>query len=285
MINESMPKKILIIEDEESLVDLYRLKFEQEGFSVVTSSDGPAGLEAARKELPDLILLDILLPGMDGYQVLESLKKDENTKELDVFFLSNLVQNGEIKKGIEAGAKQYLIKSSLTPSQLVEKVKNYFNLDSAGQEANKLSGGSASAQPEPAIQAGGKTYKILLVEDNEQLIEMYLHQFIKQGLSVEVAKNGAWGLKLAKKIKFDAIILDMVMPALDGYGAIKKLREEMDTESIPIVILSNSAQDKDIEKAKRAGASAYFLKSSITPTQITKEIFKLLKQQNNDNSK
>ncbi len=277
-----MARKILIIEDEENLAELYQLKFEQEGFIVFTSENGREGIEIAKQEQPDLILLDILLPNMNGYQVIDELKKDERTKDISVFFLSNLVQNGEVRKGIEAGAKEYLIKSSMTPSQLVERVKKFFSLqDSASKEAPDRPPPAKNVPLKKAAQSGG--YRVLLIEDNDALIEMYLQQFFREGMSVEVAKNGAWGIKLAKQNKFDIIIIDMVMPALDGHNTVKDLRKNSLTMDTPIIILSNSAQDGDITKAKQAGASAYLLKSSVTPVQITKEIFKLLNSQTNDN--
>ncbi|MBU1991437.1 response regulator [Patescibacteria group bacterium] len=73
-----MSKKILIVEDEEVLLDVYKIKFSQTDYQIITAMDGLAGLELARKELPDLILLDLILPKMDGYQVINELKKDKN---------------------------------------------------------------------------------------------------------------------------------------------------------------------------------------------------------------
>ena len=115
--------KILLIEDDNLLVEMYKAKFEKAGFEMVTALDGEKGLEAARQEKPDLILLDMVLPQKDGYQVLEELKQDENTKDITVIILSNLGQSAEVKKGKEGGADDYLIKANLTPGQLVEKIE------------------------------------------------------------------------------------------------------------------------------------------------------------------
>ncbi len=93
---------------------------------------------------------------------------------------------------------------------------------------------------------------------------------------MEIAGNGVWGLKLAKEKIFDIIILDMVMPALDGFGVIKELKASVKTNKLPIIVLSNSAQDKDIEQAREAGAGAYLVKSKLTPSQLVEEIKKLL---------
>ena len=91
-------KKIIIVEDENFLVDMYKLKFEQAGFDVLTAENGKRGLELSLKEKPDLILLDIVLPEMDGFEVLAELKKNKQTKDIPVLIFSNLGQKEEIEK-------------------------------------------------------------------------------------------------------------------------------------------------------------------------------------------
>ena len=124
MSNNIMVHKILIVEDEPYLLEMYKTKFEKEKFTVLTAGDGETGLAIARKDLPDLILLDIVMPVMNGYEFLLQIKNDEKTKAIKVYVLSNLGQASEITKGYNAGADNYLIKANLTPNQLVEIVKD-----------------------------------------------------------------------------------------------------------------------------------------------------------------
>lgn len=119
--------KILLIEDDEVLAGMYKMKIKQQGYELVTAENGKEGVEKAKKEKPDLILLDLILPQKDGYQVLQELKEDKETKGIKVFILSNLGQNGEIKKGKEMGADDYLIKANMTPGQLVDKIDKKLN--------------------------------------------------------------------------------------------------------------------------------------------------------------
>ncbi|MFW5888296.1 MAG: response regulator transcription factor [Patescibacteria group bacterium] len=121
--------KILLIEDDEVLSGMYKMKMKQEGYDVVLADNGENGLEKAKTDKPDIILLDLILPQKDGYQVLEELKQSKETKDIKVFILSNLGQNGEIKKGKEMGAEDYFIKADLTPGQLVEKIKKRLQED------------------------------------------------------------------------------------------------------------------------------------------------------------
>ncbi len=125
-------KKILLIEDEQILVELYQMKFENEGLNLIVAMDGEDGLMMAKKEKPDLILLDIVLPGMNGYQVLDALKADKETKNIKVYILSNLGQKEEIDQGLEGGADGYLIKANITPSQLVDSVRKVLDGQGAG---------------------------------------------------------------------------------------------------------------------------------------------------------
>ncbi len=118
--------KILLVEDEESLAQMYSTKFTSEGYEVDIANDGYTGLQLAQKNKPDLILLDIILPQMDGFMVLKELKQSAKTKKIPVIMLTNLGQNEDIKRGKDLGADDYLVKASLTPSELVDKVKKFF---------------------------------------------------------------------------------------------------------------------------------------------------------------
>jgi len=116
--------KVLLVEDDKMIIDMYTLKFTQEGYDVVQAENGKDGLDLAKKERPDIILLDIILPQMDGFTVLKELKADANVKDTPVVLLTNLGQDGDVKKGLELGANDYLIKANYTPSQVVDKVKS-----------------------------------------------------------------------------------------------------------------------------------------------------------------
>ena len=120
---ENKDIKILLVEDDNFLVEMYTTKFELEGFQVVSAEDGVKGIEMAKSEKPDIILLDILMPRLDGFGVLDELKKDSQLKDIPVILLTNLGQKEDIKKGFEKGAAGYLIKAHFMPSEVVDKIK------------------------------------------------------------------------------------------------------------------------------------------------------------------
>lgn len=123
-----MVKKILIIEDEAALRMALEEKFGNEGFDVVTADNGEDGLALAQEQVPDLILLDIILPKMNGFDVLSHLSKNDETKEIDVIVLTNLSETGKVGDVVRKGVSEYLVKADWTLEELLEKVKNKLNV-------------------------------------------------------------------------------------------------------------------------------------------------------------
>ena len=119
-------KKVLLIEDDPLMLNLYKNTFELEGVTLLLADDGMKGIELAEKEQPKVILLDLLMPKMSGYEVLKKLKENSKTKEIPVVILSNLLDTQEnLEKAKKLGAAEYWVKSSYTSEDIVEKVKKY----------------------------------------------------------------------------------------------------------------------------------------------------------------
>lgn len=119
--------KVLLIEDELDVLELYRLKLTLDDYDVITAQNGQEGLDKAKSENPELIFLDIKMPGMDGFEVLKHLRSDEKTKDTPVIILSNFDEEAMVEKGLSLGANEYLIKSHFSPGSLSEKAKHYFD--------------------------------------------------------------------------------------------------------------------------------------------------------------
>lgn len=116
-------KTILLVEDDEFLAELYATKLNLEGYTVFLASDGEKGFKIATDKLPNLILLDIILPKMDGFEMLKKLKTNKKTDKIPVILLTNLSQKDEVKKGLDLGANDYLIKAHFMPSEVINKIK------------------------------------------------------------------------------------------------------------------------------------------------------------------
>lgn len=122
-------KHVLLVEDDTFLANIYKTKFEMEGFKVTVAENGEIGLDEAKKKKPDIVLLDVLLPKMDGFTVLKHMKEDASVANIPVILLTNLGQKDDVEKGLELGAVDYLIKAHFKPSETVAKVKKALHID------------------------------------------------------------------------------------------------------------------------------------------------------------
>jgi DNA-binding response OmpR family regulator len=119
-----MAKKILIIEDDKFLRELIVRKLGPKNYTILEAIDGEEGMKKIREEKPDLIILDLILPGIDGFTVLSKMKEDPVLSLIPVIILSNLGQKEEIEKGLKLGAIDYLVKAHFTPEEIIEKITN-----------------------------------------------------------------------------------------------------------------------------------------------------------------
>lgn len=116
--------KILIIEDDRYISKMYQLKLSLEDYDVQVAENGKQGVDKIKEFMPDIVLLDILMPELDGFEVLKIVKADPATKEIPVLIMSNLGQEDHVEKGMKLGALGYIVKSQYTPSKVVEKIKS-----------------------------------------------------------------------------------------------------------------------------------------------------------------
>jgi DNA-binding response OmpR family regulator len=119
------PKKILLVEDDQMLREMYQTKFKSDGYEVETAANGADGLSLTKSGLPDIVMLDIILPMLDGFAVLEKVKADETTKNIPVVLLTNLGTDEDRAKGEKLGAVDYLVKANMTPEQVSKTIKKY----------------------------------------------------------------------------------------------------------------------------------------------------------------
>ncbi len=131
-----MKQRIIIVEDENFMASMMTSVLEKAGFSVEVATDGEEGLQKIEKTLPDLILLDLVLPGINGFELLEKLKKEKRTEKIPVIIVSNLGTPEDIQKGLKTGANAFLIKTHILPKDLVDKVKKVLQQKNKGRISN-----------------------------------------------------------------------------------------------------------------------------------------------------
>ena len=124
--NIPFKKKILIVEDDFYIRDIYELQAKHEGYDVMTAADGEEALKKVRSELPDLVLLDLMLPKVDGMTVLKTIKQDPQLQKIPCVVLTNLEDSTKEQEALSLGAAAYLLKIKYTPGSAIETLKKYF---------------------------------------------------------------------------------------------------------------------------------------------------------------
>ncbi|MCK4919165.1 MAG: response regulator, partial [Candidatus Pacebacteria bacterium] len=253
-----MTKKIVIMEDEEILKNLLKKKLEISGYEVLAADNGKEGMDLLEGGyIPDLILLDIIMPIKDGFEVLENLRDNKKLSSIPVIIISNSGQPVEIKKVKEFGVIDYLIKADFDPEDVLRKVGNFF--DNHQKIVEKKSGTTIEEEEEEVETeaTNGNGLKIVLAEDDDFLRDICETKLKKEGFSVSAACNGVEALAKIKEETPNIILLDIIMPEMDGFEVLKKIKEIPEKASIPVIMLTNLGQASEIEKGFALGAEDY----------------------------
>jgi len=277
--------KIIIVEDDPMISEIYQKKFSESDFEVLVADSGEQALELVKKNEVDLILLDLIMPKMDGFEVIKNIRSGNYNQKAKIIVFSNLSQKEDQDKAIKLGADGFIIKSDYTPSALIDEVKRIFNQCREEEKNKNKEKGKVEEDKEKKVSdkeevtiVKPKTAKrVLLIEDEDVFVEMFTKKLTEDGYVVESAKNGAWGLKEALNKYFDILIVDIVMPAMNGDEIVATLKQNEKTKNIPIIVLSASVGDEIKKKVEKLGVSAFFVKTQLVPSELSKEVTKLLK--------
>jgi CheY-like chemotaxis protein len=237
---------ILVIDDEAAARDLMQRALAKEGYRVETAASGPDGIALARRLKPAAITLDVMMPGMDGWAVLTLLKADPVTADIPVVMLT-VVDDKNL--GFALGATDYLLKP--------------IEWDRLTAVLQKLRGRAVGSQ-------------ILIIEDQPDTRELLRRAVEKQGWEVVEAENGRIGLeRLAQKAP-GIILLDLMMPEMDGFAFMEELRRRPEGRRIPVIVVT--AKDLTEEDRRRLNGSVVQIleKGGYTTQELLDEIQRLL---------
>jgi CheY-like chemotaxis protein len=265
--------KIIIVEDDPMIAEIYQKKFQDSGFEVMVASSGDQVLTLAKNNPVDVILMDLMMPKMNGFEALERLRNDEGyDKNTRIIISSNLSQREDREKAMRLGANGFVTKSEYLPSELVAEVNRLLKVYKR-QEINKEKldeHGNLKVVPKKE-----ECKKILLIEDEEIFIEMFGEKLMKDGFDVVSAKNGAWGIKEAQSGNFDLFIIDMIMPNMNGKEIVEKLKDDERLKNVPIIVMSASVDDKTTREIEKMGVDCFFTKTKITPSDLSEKAMEL----------
>lgn len=259
-----MSKKILIIEDDPFLGDVLMQKLVHEGYEVTLTQDGKEGYAHMTTLQPDLVLLDIILPSMNGYEILEKKHVDPAVAKIPVIMISNSGQPAEINRALTLGLTDYLVKAQFDPEEVLAKVRT-----SLGEPSK------AARKGEPGRLAN---VTVLWVEDDVFLSDILGKKLTNEGCIPLSARDGEEALSiLATKVP-DVMLLDLVLPGISGFDVLEKIKKEDRLKNIPVIVFSNLGQPGDIERAKKLGAVKHLIKAEIDVGEVVNEIAKIVKK-------
>lgn len=238
------------------------------GHTPLQSADGEAGMESARREVPDLIVCDVHLPKMDGYAVVRQLKQDPALRDIPVIAITALAMVGDREKLLEAGFDGYISKP-IEPEHLVAQVEKHLP---DTKRSDGMPQASADELDASAAVVELRSAKILVVDDtavNSELIRSTLAPF---GYQLTLASNVQDALALARQDAFDLILSDLHMPEQDGFAFLAAVKDDPQLSSVPFVFLSSSfGSVEDFRRGVALGAT-YFIRRPIEPQKLLSHI-------------
>ncbi|HHS12230.1 MAG TPA: response regulator [bacterium] len=259
-----MKKKVLLVDDDQDVISALQTVLESKGFQVEAAFEGPSGLKKAKAEKPDLIVLDVMLPDLDGMAVCHALKKDPSTRHIPVLILTSL---SESDRGINAarliaeghGAEGYLEKP-VEPRLFMDHVYALLN---------------------PKRKKGRR---VLLVDDDPDFVETLRVVLADKGYEVITAHAGDEGFETALKERPDIVLLDIMLPVKDGYEVCQEIKEHKDLKMIPVIMLTSIGRKLTEPGYGKIMAQSHqaddYIEKPVEVEELLRRIRKFLKSKN-----
>jgi hypothetical protein len=239
--NVAHERTALVIDDDESAVNLMRRRLSRYGYGVIAAGTGEEGLELARAEKPDLIVLDIFLPGKSGYEVLEAIRADEEIGGTPVIVAT--VDDDRVR-GLSVGATEYLVKP--IPQEKLAEILNVYQKPIEGE--------------------------ILVIDDDPDSAELIARTAAQLGLKTRRAEDGLQGIRMIQESPPAAIVLDLTLPGMDGFQILETLRLDAKLRNIPIIIVSGRVITVPEHHAIARSGCTYYTKGECSPRQIAQSL-------------
>lgn len=243
---------LLAADDDDTLIAIIKKLFENDA-EIITASDGKAAFKLLQERKPDLAILDDIMPKMTGLKLMDKLEGTDILKHTQIIMLTGSIGSRNIMRAVTQGATDYIVKP-FDPIDLAKKVRALLSQQSK---------------------------KVMIIDDDVAIRDLLEHKFRSKGFKVLLAEDGIEGLEIAELKKPDLIILDRMMPGLNGSAVLQKLKANEATKHIPILFLTAKHMEKDIVEGFELGAADYITKPFITEEVVARSI-RLIESNKND---
>lgn len=258
-----LKRRILIVDDDPLNVKLLASKLPEDRFEPITAFSGQEALRKTLKDPPDLILLDIMMPEMNGYEVSHWLKTNPATQDIPIILVTALDGTDDKIKGFEAGADEFLSKPVNTIELLARinsllRLKHYREqLRSRTLSEKGFSGVQATPDPAEEIRS---PVRILLVEDDDKDVRMIQEFFAEESCHLETVNTGEMALDRVQKEAFDLVLLDVLLPGVDGFEVCQRIKGLHQTQDLQVVLITCLPDLENKIKGVEQGADDYLIK-------------------------
>ena len=238
---------ILIVDDEEPNRDILSRRLSKDGYTVSVAEGGKQALDMLQIERYDLVLLDIMMPGIDGYQVLQRIKSEQMLHDIPVIMVTAVNDEPTVRRCLELGAIDHIGKPfelTFLKSRIWQAIKILGQTRRPGNE-----------QPESSTVT-----TVLVIDDDELNRDLLVRRLKKAGHDVHVAATGAEALTLLNKRRYDLILLDIMMAKMDGVEVLEKIRLRRALTDIPVIMISAISDTATMERCMQLGADDYIMK-------------------------
>gem|GEM_PF-850566 len=248
LTSDSTAPLVLVCDDDPSVRTVVQAKLEQQGYQAVTVGSGEETVEQAEQKLPDAILLNLMMPGMNGWETLAALKKQVNTKDIPVIILSGLFPDA--RESEHPKVSDWIIKPP-DEKLLLQAL-------------------------ERALTEQNRNIRVLIIEDDTDLANVLIAVFERHGIEIYHAQTGREAIQLSQRLLPDLLVLDLVLPEYDGFAVVDWLRQHNRLYQVPLIVYtSQDLNDSDRERLK-LGQTLFLTKSRITPEEFEQRVINLL---------
>jgi DNA-binding response OmpR family regulator len=254
-------KLILIAVSDTFLAESLAASAKEKGIRAVVVDNGNDALLKMKELHPDLLISDIVLSGMDGYDLLAAKSFDKNITKIPVIVVSNMGLPVDMKRLPTVGIREYFIKTHIDPDEVIGKVCSILGFEPSDLSTVKTK----------------KPVKILWAEDDRFLSDILSKKFLAHGYNILKANNGTEALAIAETETPDIIILDIIMPDINGFDVLQKLKMQEKFKKTPVIMLSNLSAPSDFEKSKKLGAVGFIVKAAVSLDEIVAQVEKLVR--------
>ncbi len=263
-------KKILIIENDQALANSLVTELSLFGYECFLSYDTDIVLSGLPQLRPDLLLIDVSMTAADGFAIFERIRglADPALSATPAIIISATGDLVEISRAIKLRINDYFVKATFDPKQAAQKIRKILG-----------DGGTPSATTAAApakLEATQVMTKLLIVEDDKFLRDLASQKLSKEHLQVFTAVDGEQGVSVAEQEIPDIILLDILLPGIDGFEVLKRIRANPKLQKTHVSMLSNFGQREDIERAMAAGADQFMVKANYTLDEIVQEVKKII---------